>query len=272
MTTSIAARIGGAQNTRRRNGMGYETIRHDQEGAIAVLTLARPECLNAVNHVMRDELRAFLDARMTDSATRVIVLTGAGRGFCAGLDIKDPVLVRPEGGLTPLSAYEAQRTFSGLILAMRRCPQPIIGAINGVAVGAGFSMAMACDIRFGTSATRFQAAYINLGLGGADMGSSWLLPRAVGTANAARYLMTGDFLVADEAHRIGFLQAIVDDAELLRHARELAEVLAGKSPLGLRLTKEALDRNTGGASLEDAIRLEDRNQALCIAELAAART
>lgn len=252
--------------------MGYETLRHDQEGPVAILTLTRPECLNAVNHVMRDELQAFLDARMKDTATRVIVLTGAGRGFCAGLDIKDPVLVSPAGGLSPQSAYEAQRTFSNLILAMRRCPQPIIGAINGVAVGAGFSFAMACDMRVGTSAARFQAAYINLGLGGADMGSSWLLPRAVGTANAARYLMTGDFLLADEAHRIGFLQAIVDDTALMRLARELAERLAGKSPLGLRLTKDALDCNGGGTSLEDAIRLEDRNQAMCIAELGAART
>lgn len=252
--------------------MGYETLRHEQQGPVAILTLERPECLNAVNHVMRDELARFLDERMNDTETRVIVITGAGRGFSAGLDIKDPVLVNPVSGLAPRAAYEAQRSFSGLILAMRRCPQPIIGAINGVAVGAGFSFAMACDIRVGTPAARFQAAYINLGLGGADMGSSWLLPRAIGTANAARYLMTGDFLLADEALRIGFLQSVVEEGELLRHARTLAGLLAEKSPLGLRLTKEALDANTGGTTLEDAIRLEDRNQAMCIAELAAGRS
>lgn len=252
--------------------MGYETLRHEQEGPVAILTLERPQCLNAVNHVMRDELRAFLDERMSDTGTRVIVLTGAGRGFCAGMDIKDPVLVNPGAGLAPRAAYEAQRSFSGLILAMRRCPQPIIGAINGVAVGAGFSFAMACDIRVGTPAARFQAAYINLGLGGADMGSSWLLPRAVGTANAARYLMTGDFLPADEALRIGLLQSVVDEPELIAQAKSLAARLAEKSPLGLRLTKEALDSNSGGKTLEDAIRLEDRNQAMCIAELAAGRS
>lgn len=249
--------------------MAYETIRHDQDGATAILTLERPRCLNAIDHVMRDELRAFLDERMNDTETRVIVLTGAGRAFSAGLDIKDPVLVSPAGGLSPQSAYTAQRTFSELILRMRRCPQPIIGAINGVCVGAGFSMAMACDIRLGTPGARFQAAYVNLGLGGADMGSSWLLPRAIGTANAARYLMTGDFLPAEEAHRLGFLQAIVDDAALMGQALALAKNLESKSALGLRLTKEALDCNSGGGSLEDAIRLEDRNQALCIAELSA---
>lgn len=249
--------------------MAYETLRHEQHGAVAVLTLERPRCLNAIDHVMRDELCAFLDARSTDSETRVIVLTGAGRAFSAGLDIKDPVLVNPSGGLGPKSAYQAQRGFSELILKMRRCPQPIIAAVHGVAVGAGFSMAMASDIRLGTPAAKFQAAYINLGLGGADMGSSWLLPRAVGTANAARYLMTGDFLLADEAHRIGFLQAVVAEAELMHEALGLASTLAGKSPLGLRLTKEALDQNTSGVSLEEAIRLEDRNQALCIAELSA---
>ena len=249
--------------------MAYETIRHDRDGATSILTLERPRCLNAIDHVMRDELRAFLDERTNDPDTRVIVLTGSGRAFSAGLDIKDPVLVSPAGGLSPQSAYTAQRTFSELILRMRRCPQPIIGAINGVCVGAGFSMAMACDIRLGTPNARFQAAYVNLGLGGADMGSSWLLPRAIGTANAARYLMTGDFLPADEAHRLGFLQAVVDDAELMSQALALAKNLEKKSALGLRLTKEALDCNSGGGSLEDAIRLEDRNQAMCIAELSA---
>lgn len=249
--------------------MAFETLRHERVGAVSVLTLERPRCLNAINHVMRDELRAFLDERASDAETRVLVLTGSGRAFSAGLDIKDPVLVTPASGLGPKSAYEAQRSFSELILRMRRCPQPIVAAIHGAAVGAGFSMAMACDIRLGTPQAKFQAAYVNLGLGGADMGSSWLLPRAIGTANAARYLMTGDFLLAEEAHRIGFLQAVVPEAELMNEALALAKTLAGKSALGLRLTKEALDMNSGGVSLEEAIRLEDRNQAMCIAELSA---
>jgi len=245
--------------------MDYETIRHEQEGPIAILTLQRPRCLNAINAAMRDELQSFLEARLTDFDTRVLVVTGAGRGFSAGLDIKDSALVSPDGGFTPKQAYQAQRSFSELILLMRRCPQPVIGAINGAAAGAGFSIAMACDIRVAAPEAKFQAAYINVGVGGADMGSSWLLPRAIGAGNAARYLMTGDFLAADEAHQIGFVQAIVSREQLLEEAMTLARTMAEKSPLGLRLTKEALDQNCSGVSLEEAIRLEDRNQALCIA-------
>jgi enoyl-CoA hydratase len=248
--------------------MDYSTLRYEQKRAIGILTLNRPECLNAINQTMCEELRSFLVDRLDDLDTRVIVMTGAGRGFCSGLDIKDTALVKA-GGKDPKSAYEAQRTFSELIVLMRRCPQPFIGAINGVAVGGGFSFAMACDIRLAAPKARFQAAYINLGLGGADMGGSWLLPRAVGMANAARYLYTGDFLLADEALRIGFVQAVVDAEQLGDEAMKLARTLAQKSPLGLRLTKEALECNSGGVSLRDAIRLEDRNQAMCIAQLTA---
>jgi enoyl-CoA hydratase len=247
--------------------MEYETIEFRREGVIGILTFNRPERLNAINFKMRDEFRDFLQARFTDLETRVIVMTGAGRGFSAGLDIRDPEITNPKGGYSPKSAYENQRMYSDFILFMRQCPQPIIGAINGVAVGAGFSIAMACDIRLASPDARFQAAYINLGFGGADMGSSWLLPRIVGTGNAARYLLTGDFLNADEAWRIGFVQELIDREQLLPAAMKIAENMAGKSPLGLRLTKEALDCNTGGMSLEDAIRLEDRNQAMTIAQL-----
>jgi len=247
--------------------MAYETLALEQDGAIAVLTLNRPKCLNAINHVMRDELRSFLQERLLDLDTRVIVITGAGKGFCAGLDIRDQTLLNPGTPFSPKKAYEVQRGFSELVYLMRRCPQPIVGAINGVAVGGGFSMAMACDVRLAAPSTRFQAAYINLGLGGADMGGSWLLPRAIGTGNAARYLLTGDFMPADEALRIGFVQAVVEPDGLLGEAMKIARTMASKSPLGLRLTKEALDQNASGVTLEEAIRLEDRNQAMCIAQL-----
>jgi len=247
--------------------MDYTTIQFERQGPVGILTLNRPDSLNAINFTMRDEFTHCLKERVDDLETRVIVLTGAGRGFSAGLDIRDPEIMTPKEGYTPKSAYENQRRYSDFILFMRRIPQPIIGAINGVAVGAGFSIAMACDVRLGVPKTRFQAAYINLGFGGADMGSSWLLPRAVGTGNAARYLLTGDFLDATEALRIGFLQAVLEPEALMDEAMAMARNMASKSPLGLRVTKEALDRNTGGMSLEDAIRLEDRNQALTIAQL-----
>ncbi|MFH1537360.1 MAG: enoyl-CoA hydratase-related protein [bacterium] len=247
--------------------MSYETIQFEQKGPVGIVTLNRPKCLNAINYRMCGEFTSFLRERFDDLETRVLVMTGAGRGFSSGLDIRDPEITNPKEPLTPKVAYEKQRLFSEPILLMRRIPQPVIGAINGVAVGAGFSIAMACDIRLAAPEAKFQGTYINLGFGGADMGSSWLLPRAVGNGNAARYLLTGDFLESDEALRIGFVQAIVDKEKLLDEAMKMAKNLAGKSPLGLRLTKEALDRNTGGMTLEDAIRLEDRNQAMCIAQI-----
>ncbi len=249
--------------------MTYETIGYETKGAVGYLTLNRPERMNAMNYAMRDELRAFFMERLSDTDTRVIVMTGAGKGFCSGLDLKDSTITSPENRFDPKLAYELQRLFSDVILFMRRCPQPVIGALNGAAVGAGLSAAMACDIRLAAPGAKFSAAYINIGTGGADMGSSWLFTRQVGTGNAARYLLTGDFFGADEALRIGFVQEVVAADKLMERAGALAENLAGKSPLGLRLTKEALDRNAGGMSLEDAIRLEDRNQAMCIAQLAA---
>ena len=248
--------------------MSFETIRWEKSGPSGVITFDRPECLNAVNAPLRKEFHAILTECLDDFDTRVLVLTGSGRGFCSGLDLKDQTLVKP-GGLAPKDAYEAQRTFSELILLMRRIPHPIIGAINGAACGAGFSFAMATDIRLAVPKAKFQASYINLGVGGADMGSSWLLPRAIGMGNAARYLMTGDFMMADDALRLGFVQSIVEPDQLMDNAMKLAKKLANKSPLGLRVTKEALECNAAGVSLEAAIRMEDRNQAMCIAQLSA---
>ncbi len=252
--------------------MNYQTINFESKDAIGVLTFNRPERMNAINYLMRDELRDFFISRLTDTETRVLIVTGSGKGFCSGLDIKDSKITKPENNYTPKLAYELQQLFSDIIVFMRRCPQPIIGAINGAAVGAGLSIAMACDLRLAAPEAKFSAAYINIGTGGADMGSSWLFTRAVGLGNSSRYLLTGDFFNADEAYRIGFVQAIVAKEKLMDEGLALAKNMAGKSPLGLRLTKEALDRNVGAASLEDAIKLEDRNQALCISQLAAQAT
>jgi len=247
--------------------MEYETILYEQKGPVGILTLNRPDCLNAVNFTMQADLAAFFEARMNDSETRVIVITGAGRGFCAGLDMNDPSITAPAEGYSPARAYELQRTYSDFILAMRNCPQPLVGAINGAAAGAGFSIALGCDIRLAAPKAKFSAAYINIGVGGADMGSSWLFPKAVGSGNAARYLYTGDLFDAEEAFRIGLVQSITAPDALLDEALILADNMAGKSPLGLKLTKEALNVNAGASSLEAAIRIEDRNQALCITQL-----
>ncbi len=249
--------------------MEYQTIIYETKGPVGILTLNRPECLNAANTAMSRELKNFFQERLEDLETRVLILTGAGRGFCAGLDMKESMADVPPGGYPPKRAYERQRYFSDIILLMRQIPQPIIAAVNGPAAGAGFSFALASDIRYAAPEAKFSAAYINIGVGGADLGSSWLFPRAVGIANAARYLMTGDLFSAEEALRIGMVQAVFGKDKLMEEALKLAQIMASKSPLGLRLTKEALDRNNGGATLEDAIRLEDRNQALCISQLTA---
>jgi len=246
--------------------MNYEMIQFVQDGPVGILTLNRPQSLNAMNFLMLNEFRDFFNDRFRDHDTRVIIITGAGKGFNSGLDLGDPAIMTPAGGYTPKQIYEMQKLFSDFILFMRRCPQPIIGAINGAAVGAGFSIAMACDVRLASPNAKFAAAYINVGAGGADMGSSWLLPRLIGTGNAARYLLTGDPFGAEEALRIGLIQAIVEKEHLLEEAMKMAQNMAGKTPLGLRLTKEALNRNVGGLSLEDAIQIEDRNQAMCIVQ------
>lgn len=245
----------------------YENLIYRQEGPVGVLTLNRPQCLNAINFSMQADLAAFFEERMTDADTRVLVITGVGKGFCAGLDMSDPAITAPADGYSPAKAYALQKTYSDFILAIRQCPQPVVGAINGAAAGAGFSIALACDIRIAATKAKFSAAYINIGVGGADMGSSWLFPKAVGAGNAARYLYTGDLFDAVEALRIGLVQSVVAEEELLKAAMALASNMAGKSPLGLKLTKEALNVNAGAASLEAAIRLEDRNQALCISQL-----
>ena len=249
--------------------MDYETLTFELQKGVGILKLNRPKKLNAINHVMRDELLSFWRDRTQEPDLKVVVLGGSGKGFCAGLDLFDPVLTGAGTTKSPQATYEAQRSFSEMILLMRACPQPIVGAIHGAAVGAGLSFAMACDMRLATPTARFQAAYINLGLGGADMGSSWLLPRAIGTGNAARYLFTGDFMPAEEAHRMGFVQQLVEPDELDEEALKLAKKIAAKSPLGLRVTKEALNINASGPSLAQAIQLEDRNQTICITNLTA---
>lgn len=248
--------------------MEYDNIRFEKKGPIGVITLNRPRCLNAINFPMRDDLHHCLTKLLEDLDTRVLVVTGEGRGFCAGLDMKDPDIIDPPGGYSPKSAYQRQRSYSDFILLMRAVPQPLIAAVNGAAAGAGLSIALACDIRIAAPEARFAAAYINIGVGGADMGCSWLLPRLVGMGNAAMFMMTGDLVGADRALGMGLIQEVVEKDKLMDRAMELANKLSEKSPLGLRLTKEAIDRNSGGMSLEDAIRLEDRNQAMCIAQLA----
>jgi enoyl-CoA hydratase/carnithine racemase len=226
---------------------------------IAVATLNRPDRLNALTFQMFDELARLAADIAADDRVRVLVLTGAGRGFCAGLDLTDAATL-PD--MTTATFLDGQEVWSRAITSFRRLPKPVIAAVNGPAAGAGFSLALAADIRIATPAARFSAAYIKIGLTGGDCGSSWMLPRIVGLGHAYEILLTGRLVEADEAARIGLVNRVVPAEDLLTAALEVAELIAANSPLGVRLTKQMVQANVDAPSLEAAVELENRNQAL----------
>lgn len=252
--------------------MNYETLNFEPRGEIGLLTLNRPECLNAINNAMLQELNHLWRDIGRDGECRVVVMTGAGdRGFCSGLDLKEAADLEggfAADGISGDTMIRRQKEFSNIIDLMRACPQPVIAAVNGAAMGGGLSFAMAADVRLASPAARFCASYINIGLGGADMGSSYFLWRIVGWGRAAEMLLTGRIIEVDEAYRIGMVNHVYEQEELLGRALEMAAVMAGKSPLGLRLTKDALNAGLNAGSLLDALRMEDRNQVLMMENLA----
>ncbi|MCC6416983.1 MAG: enoyl-CoA hydratase/isomerase family protein [Gemmataceae bacterium] len=236
----------------------------ERQGPIGIATLNRPERLNAIDADMLRALRAFFDERHRDYGCRVIIVTGTGRGFCAGLDLK----ARPSRDWQPgvgavQGVYTFQEDIADLVVKMRRCPQPIIAAVNGPAAGGGLSIALASDVRIGTEAARFACSFLNLGLSGCDVGSSYHLPKIVGAAHAADMIYTGRLVDAAEAREMGLVTRIVSREELLPAAIAIAgEMTRRSSPLGLRLSKEVLNETITGVSLENALKLENRNQAL----------
>jgi len=242
--------------------MDYETIQYEiVEPGIGVLSLNRPRRYNAVNPRMAEELEDFWRDRRVDLDTHVIVLRGNGdRNFCAGLDMKAAMKILPE--MDTDRFYRFQARLARLTLAMRRAPQPILCAVHGAAVGLGFSFALASDIRVISTEARFCAAFINIGLGGADMACSYFLPRLIGAGRAYDFMLTGDFMSAEEAVSLGLVSRLVEPGRLMETALDLARTLNSKNPMGLRLTKEAINMNMDAGGLEQALNLEDRNQAL----------
>jgi enoyl-CoA hydratase/carnithine racemase len=242
--------------------MSYETITYETpEKGIGVLSLNRPNAYNAVNLKMVLELESFWNERLYDLDTTVIILKGNGeKGFCAGLDMKETSELAPTFGLPEF--YRFQMRLARLNLAMRRAPQPIICAVHGAASGQGFSFTLSSDIRVITPDARFNAAYINIGLGGADMSCSYFLPRMIGTGRAYEFMYTGDFMSAQEALSLGLVSKIVERADLFDAAMAYAKKLMTKNPMGLRLTKEAINVNIDAGGLDNALQVEDRNQTL----------
>jgi enoyl-CoA hydratase/carnithine racemase len=246
--------------------MAYEALEVTNDGPIAWLTLNRPHTLNALNATMVDELHDFLRALKHERRTRVVVMRGAGRAFCAGLDLKEQTR---SGGVDVVNAtipsvFDIQRKMSDLVVAMRRAPQPFIAAVRGPASGGGFALALSADVRLAGESARFNAAFIRIGLSACDMGVSYFLPRAVGLSIASELMLTGRFIAAPRALATGLVSEVVRDDELDAAAGRLAREMVETSPLGLRLTKECLASSVDASGLEQAIQMEDRNQTLCV--------
>lgn len=242
-----------------------DTILFERRGPIGILTLNRPERLNAINHDMLRALRKFWDDRHRDYGCRVIVVTGQGRGFCAGLDLKAREDAPPwQPNVGPVSnSYTFQEDIADMVVKMRRAPQPIIAAVNGPATGGGLSIAIASDVRIGTENARFACSFINLGLSGCDVGSSYHLPKIVNWSYAADMIYSGRIVDAPEAYEMRLLTKIVEPERLLPTALEIAELYVRRqSPLGLRMSKEVLNETITGISMENALKLENRNQIL----------
>ncbi len=242
----------------------YRTLTVERRGAAEWLTLNRPERLNAVDATMREEMHAFLDGVATRDDTRVVVIRGAGRGFCSGLDLRDADLA---DAADPAHAYQLlfwQQRFSQLVIKLRRIPQPVVALVNGPAAGLGFSLALAADIRMASTGAVFSAAFIRIGFSGGDCGSSFHLPRIVGVAAARELLLTGRPCPAERALRLGLVSEVVGDADLEAAGQRLVEELLATGPAGLRLTKDLLNASESGLGLEAVVAMEDRNQMYCL--------
>jgi enoyl-CoA hydratase/carnithine racemase len=229
---------------------------------VCVLRLNRPQRLNAINETMVAELRQTCVALTTDTSVNAVVLTGSGRGFCSGIDMRDFGPGMLDASDPAIDRMRFQEAMAALPQAIEALPQPVIAAINGPCVGAGLALCLAADIRIASAAASFGNAAILLGLSGAEMGMSYHLPRIVGTSVAADWMLTGRTVAAEEADRRGLVSQLTAPEELLDKAIELACGIAQLAPLGVQLTKRTLQINTDAASLAAALELENRNQVL----------
>ncbi|MEE2844978.1 MAG: enoyl-CoA hydratase family protein [Gemmatimonadota bacterium] len=227
----------------------------NEETGVATITLNRPDRLNALTFEVYDELRRSFAELHDDGSVRAIVITGSGRAFCSGGDVEDIIGALLERDFRGL--LEFTRMTCDLVLSIRRCRKPVIGALNGTVAGAGAVIATACDMRVAAESAKIAYLFTRVGLSGADMGAAWMLPRIVGLAKASELLMTGEFISAQEAHRIGLYNRVVPDGEALEAATELADKLALGPSFALEITKDALNRE---ASMDFVSALEAEAQ------------
>lgn len=228
---------------------------------ITVLTLNRPEKLNALSYQLVEQLHEALDALAADNTCRVVVLTGAGRGFCSGLDLSAPNPAEAGGGTEfPRSGMRWQERIADLTAKIHRLRQPVIAAVNGVAYGGGLGIALACDLRVGGPAARFCTQFIKLGLGGCDIGVSYTLPRLIGAGPAFDLILTARAVDADEALRLGLVSRLAESP--VDEALAIAETLCDYGKFGVESTKQVMWANLQASSLEAALHLENRSQIL----------
>ncbi|ABS63304.1 Enoyl-CoA hydratase/isomerase [Parvibaculum lavamentivorans DS-1] len=242
----------------------YKTLIIEKKDGVDWVTMNRPDALNAMNRQLVDDLQDYFGKLYTDHSVRVVVLRGAGRAFCAGLDLKERSNTPDAAnGASPQAGLVSQRRISEIVMRMRRCPQPIISLVHGPACGGGFALALASDIRIAGKSARMNAAFIRIGLSACDIGVSYFLPRLVGVSVASELMMTGRFINAARAERVGLVSEVVEDDALEEAVKPYLEEMLTTSPLGLRLTKECLNMSVDAGSLEAAVAMEDRNQILC---------
>ncbi|GAA0543052.1 enoyl-CoA hydratase/isomerase family protein [Actinomadura livida] len=238
---------------------------------VRLLTLDREHRLNAMSGELIKDLHAALDGVAVDEDCRVVILTGAGRAFCAGLDLHEPPVrdAAPaasddgaERRRSPQAGMHVQQAIASLVPKLRNLPQPVISAVNGPAAGGGFALALASDIRIAAESARFNAAFVRIGLSGCDIGVSWLLPRLIGAGLSHELLLTGRFVRASEALRIGLVSRVVEDGSVVDAALEIAALICANSPMGVWMTKEVAWSQLEVGSLQAGIDLENRTQIL----------
>ncbi len=249
-----------------------ETIKLETNNAypeIGLLTLNNPEKLNSISTIMIDNMHTCLDILNRGFDCRVVIIQGEGRMFCAGTDLSLAFSSEKEPDWCEFPdnvkrSWQIQHELSSMFVKMRRIPQPIIAAVHGAAVGGGMGIVNASDIVFAAKNAKFINAFVKIGVSGADCGSSYFLPRVLGFHRSAELLYSGRDLLAEEAHKWGYVNYLVegDTAPVAEAAEFAAENMLTRSPLGLRMTKEALNFNIDAPSIEAAVKFEDRNQIL----------
>jgi enoyl-CoA hydratase len=230
---------------------------------VTLLTLNRPESLNAMNHELVAAVHEALNEVDADQSCRVVVLTGAGRAFCAGLDLKGSGTAPNTDGVGRAQAgMLSQQHIATLYTHMRNVRKPIIAAVNGAAAGGGLAFTLASDIRVAAESAKFNVAFVKIGLSGCDVGVSYLLPRLIGASKAFEMMLTGRFVHAEEAERIGLVSRVVPDGQVVDAALEIADLIVANSPFGVWMTKEVMWSNLEAGSMQAAIDLENRTQIL----------